>query len=148
MNDPTTDRECVHSRYVDAPPDRVFDAFAASERLARWWGPEGFSSTFEVFEFRPGGRWQFVMHGPDGADYFNYIVFREIVPAERIVIDHLGDFHHFVLTITLDARDGGTQVGWRQVFDTSGHRDEIASLVEPANEQNLERLAAEVRRVG
>ena len=148
MNDSTADRECVHTRHVEAPPDQVFGAFSAPERLARWWGPEGFSSTFDVFEFRPGGRWRFVMHGPDGADYFNHIVFREIVPAERIVIDHLGDFHHFVLTITLDARDGGTHVGWRQVFDTSSHRDEIASLVGPANEQNLERLAAEVRRVG
>ena len=88
------------------------------------------------------------MHGPDGADHVNHNIFREIVPAERIVIDHLGGFHHFVLTITLDARDGGTQVGWRQVFDTSEHRDEIASFVQPANEQNLDRLAAEVRRIG
>jgi uncharacterized protein YndB with AHSA1/START domain len=147
LNDSTADRECVHSRHVDAPPDQVFGAFAAPERLARWWGPNGFSSTFEIFEFRPGGRWEFVMHGPDGADYANQCILREIVPAERLVIDHLGDFHHFLLTITLDACDGGTQVGWRQVFDTPEHRDEIASFVQPANEQNLDRLAAEVRRI-
>ena len=146
MNDATADRECVHSRHIDARPDQVFAGFSAPERLARWWGPAGFSSTFDVFEFRPGGRWQFVMHGPDGANYANRCIFREIVPAERIVIDHLGDFHHFVLTITLDARDGGTQVRWRQVFDTAEHRTAIASLVEPANEQNLDRLAAEVHR--
>lgn len=146
MHEDTADRECVHSRHIDAPPGEVFGAFASPERLARWWGPDGFSSTFDVFEFRPGGRWEFVMHGPDGADFANWSIFREIVPGERIVIDHLGGFHHFVLTITLDAREAGTQVRWRQVFDTAEHRREIASLVEPANEQNLDRLAAEVRR--
>ena len=146
MNDTTADRECLHERFIEASPERVFAAFAAPERLARWWGPAGFSSSFETFEFRPGGRWQFVMHGPDGTDYQNQCIFREIVRAERIVVDHLGDFHHFLLTITLTPRDGGTQVRWRQVFDTAEHRDEIRPFVEPANEQNLDRLAAEVRR--
>jgi uncharacterized protein YndB with AHSA1/START domain len=148
VNDSTADRECVHERLVAAGPDRVFAAFAAPERLARWWGPNGFSSTFEVFEFTPGGRWRFVMHGPDGTDHDNQSIFREIVPAERIVIEHLGGFHHFVLTVTLAARDGGTQVRWRQVFDTAEHRDRVRPFVEPANEQNLDRLAAEVHRIG
>jgi len=147
MNDSTDDRECIHARLLDAPPERVFAAFAAPERLARWWGPDGFSSTFELFEFRPGGRWQFVMLGPDGAEHPNQSIFREIVPAERIVIEHLGGFHHFVLTVTLEPRGAGTHVRWRQVFDTADHRNEIASFVAPANEQNLDRLAAEVRRV-
>jgi uncharacterized protein YndB with AHSA1/START domain len=148
LNDTPSARECVHGRHIDAPPERVFGAFATPERLARWWGPDGFSSTFEIFEFRPGGRWRFLMHGPDGAAHANESIFREIVPAERIVIEHLGGFHHFVLTITLETRDGGTFVRWRQVFDTAQHRDEVARFVEPANEQNLDRLAAEVRRIG
>jgi uncharacterized protein YndB with AHSA1/START domain len=143
----TADRECVNERLIDAGPDRVFGAFAAPGRLARWWGPNGFSSTFEIFEFRPNGRWQFVLHGPDGTDHANQSIFREIVPAERIVIEHLGGFHHFMLTVTLTAREGGTQLRWRQVFDTAEHRDQVMPFVEPANEQNLDRLAAEVRRV-
>jgi hypothetical protein len=49
-----------------------------------------------------------------------------------------------VLTITLESHDRGTRVGWRQVFDTAEHRDEVLPFVEPANEQNLDRLAAEV----
>lgn len=146
MTDSTANRECVHSRHIDAPPEQVFRAFADPARLARWWGPDGFSSTFTTFEFRPNGRWTFVMHGPDGTDYPNESVFREIGPEERIVIEHLGGVHHFVLTITLASRGRGTELGWRQVFDTAAHRAEIAPVVEKANEQNLDRLAAEVGR--
>ena len=144
MNETTLDRECRHTRFIEASPDRVFRAFEAPDRLARWWGPDGFSSTFDLFEFRPGGRWRFVMHGSDGTDYPNQSFFREVVPGERLVIEHLGGFHHFVLTITLEARDRGTHVGWRQVFDTAEHRDDVRPFVEPANEQNLDRLTAEV----
>jgi uncharacterized protein YndB with AHSA1/START domain len=140
----TADRELVHSRLIDAPRERVFRAFAEPAHLARWWGPDGFSSTFETFDLRPGGTWRFVMHGPDGADYPNEIVFREIAAPERVVLEHLGGMHHFFLTITFTAQGEQTLVGWRQVFDTAEHRNEIAHVVIEANEQNLSRLAAEV----
>jgi uncharacterized protein YndB with AHSA1/START domain len=146
MTESIANRECVHSRHIDAPPEQVFRAFVDPARLARYWGPDGFSSTFTTFEFQPNGRWIFVMHGPDGADYPNESVFRKIEPAERIVIEHLGGVHHFVLTVTFAPRGSGTEVGWRQVFDTAEHRTHIAPVVQKANEQNLDRLAAEVGR--
>jgi hypothetical protein len=74
------------ARVLSASPAQVFAAFAQAERLAQWWGPEGFTNTFTQFEFKPGGRWVFVMHGPDGASYPNESVFREIQPAARIVM--------------------------------------------------------------
>ena len=141
------DREFVHSRLIDAPQARVFRAFAEPTHLARWWGPDGFSSTFEVFEFRAGGTWRFVMHGPDGTDYPNENAFREIVTPERVVLEHLSDTHHFFLTITFAAQGDQTLVGWRQVFDTAEHKEKVAKFVLEANEQNLDRLAAEVRNV-
>lgn len=141
---PTTDRECVHARLIDAPPEKVFRAIADPARLARWWGPAGFSSTFEFFEFRPGGHWRFVMHGPDGTDYPNENVFREIVAPEKVLIEHPAESHRFFLAITLTAQGDGTLVGWRQVFDTVEHRQRVASFVKVANEQNLDRLEAEV----
>ena len=143
----TADREFVHSRLIDAPRERVFRAFADPKHLARWWGPNGFTSTFETFEFRPGGAWRFVMHGPDGTDYPNESVFLEVVAPERIVFEHLSEGHHFVMTITLAARGNQTLVGWRQVFDTAAHKERIASVVSEANEQNLTRLADEVLNV-
>ncbi|HEX3552719.1 MAG TPA: SRPBCC family protein [Thermoanaerobaculia bacterium] len=143
----TADREFVHSRLIDAPRERVFKAFADPAHLARWWGPNGFTSTFEVFEFRPGGRWRFVMHGPDGKDYPNESVFIEIVAPDRVFFEHISEGHHFFMTITFTAQGNQTLVGWRQVFDTAAHRARIAHFVEEANEQNLNRLAAEVLNV-
>ena len=142
----TADREFVHSRLVAAPPERVFRAIAEPERLARWWGPNGFTSTFETCEFRPGGAWRFVLHGPDGKDYPNRNVFRETAPG-RVVVEHLDDSHHFLLTITLTPQGGQTLVGWRQLFDSAQHRQKVAPFVSVANEQNLDRLAAEVRTI-
>ncbi len=144
---PSADREFVHSRLIDAPPGRVFDAFSDPARLARWWGPKGFSSTFAAFDLRPGGAWRFVMHGPDGQDYPNQNVFRDVVPPERIVVEHLSQHHHFVLTITFADHGDQTLVGWRQVFDSAAERERVAAIVTEANEQNLDRLAAEVRRL-
>jgi uncharacterized protein YndB with AHSA1/START domain len=146
--DPSTDdRACVHDRLIEAPPERVFRALSDPDRLVRWWGPKGFSSTFDVCELRPGGAWRFVMHGPDGIDYFNESVFLEVAAPERVVLEHLGGFHHFLLTITLEPEGRGTRVGWRQVFDTVEHRERVAPVVLEANEQNLDRLEAEVHRV-
>lgn len=145
-NESTADREFIHSRLIDAPQARVFQAFSDPAHLAHWWGPNGFTSTFEVFEFRPGGVWRFVMHGPDGTDYPNESVFLAIAAPERVVFEHFSG-HHFIMTITFTPQGKQTLVGWRQVFDTAEHRQRIASVVLEANEQNLNRLAAEVRNV-
>jgi uncharacterized protein YndB with AHSA1/START domain len=143
----TPDREFVHARLIDAPREQVFRALAEPEHLARWWGPDGFTSTFESFDLRTGGAWRFVMHGPDGTDYPNENVFAEVVAPERVVVEHLSDTHHFFLHITFAAQGGQTLVGWRQVFDTAAHKAQVAAMVPVANEQNLSRLASEVLRV-
>ena len=65
----TADREIVISRIIDAPRELVFEAFTDVRHLSRWWGPTGFTTTTRAFEFRVGGEWVFVMHGPDGTDY-------------------------------------------------------------------------------
>lgn len=137
-------RSFRHSRLIDATPAQVFAAFSQPERLARWWGPDGFSSTFERFELRAGGSWQFVMHGPDGAHYPNANVFTRVEPPDRIEIEHLSEDHHFTLKITLSGQGSQTLVGWEQTFDSAAHRQLIAPWVEPANEQNLDRLQREV----
>ena len=78
---------------LSATPRDVFAAFEQPDCLARWWGPTGFRNTFEQFEFTPGGRWIFVMHGPNGANYPNECVFREIAPDTKIIIEHTSQPH-------------------------------------------------------
>lgn len=101
--DDASDRRFVHSRLIAATPEQVFSAFSQPERLARWWGPDGFTSTFEVFDLRPGGTWRFVMHGPDGTDYPNANVFKTVEPPHRVEVEHISEDHHFVLSRTSNA---------------------------------------------
>jgi uncharacterized protein YndB with AHSA1/START domain len=44
-----SDREFANSRVFDAPPERVFKAWTDPTQLAHWWGPKGFTNTFEEF---------------------------------------------------------------------------------------------------
>ncbi len=140
--DSVADRELVTSRVIDAPPERVFQAFSDPAHLARWWGPKGFTNTFHEFDLRPGGHWRFVMHGPDGGNYQNESVFVEVVP-HKVVFEHVSA-PHFEMTITFEEQAGRTLVGWRQRFDSAAECQRIAKFAGEANEQNLDRLAAQV----
>lgn len=130
---------------VPASSDDVFAAMRDPARVARWWGPDGFTNTIHEFDFRPGGRWLLTMHGPDGKDYPNESRFLHIESGRVFEIEHFSG-HHFVLTIALQPVSGGTEVSWRQTFDTVEHYRAIAQFVAAANAQNLARLAAEVAR--
>lgn len=135
------------TREFSAAPEAVFAAMAAPERLARWWGPAGFSNTFDVFEFVAGGAWRFTMHGPDGTDYANESEFLVVEPGRRVVIRHLSQ-PHFELTVRLSPSASGTQVSWEQAFESADVAAAVRQIVEPANEQNLDRWEAEVRLPG
>jgi uncharacterized protein YndB with AHSA1/START domain len=132
-----------HERLLDASPSDVFDAHRDPVRLARWWGPQGFTNTFSVFEFAPGGKWTFVMHGPDGKDYPNESVFASIEENARIRIDHVCE-PRFSLDIHLHPQGTGTRVEWRAEFENETFAKSMESFLTAANEQNLDRLAVEV----
>lgn len=129
------------TRLISAPPDVVFQAFARGDTLARWWGPAGFTNEFETFEFREGGAWAFTMIDPNGARYPNACVFESIHPPTRLEIRHVVP-PRFRLTITLEGVDGGTRLTWTQVFEDPAMAQSVRHIVEPANEQNLDRLTA------
>lgn len=133
----------VTQREFAATPQAVFAAISDPARLARWWGPAGFRNEFDRFEFQAGGAWEFTMVGPDGARYPNTSVFSRIEPNQMVVIDHTcAPF--FQLTISLMPSSTGTQLKWEQVFADPAVAQAVAHIVEPANEQNLDRLGAEL----
>lgn len=133
------------SREIPATVEEVFAAFSRPERLSRWWGPAGFTNTFSVCEFKNGGRWSFTMHGPDGRNYRNESVFAEIESPRKIVVQHVsGPTYRLIIVLTPSA--AGTIVSWSQAFERSDVAGRIEHIVVPANEQNLDRLSAEVLR--
>src|SRR5436190_7587733 len=136
-----SDFEIVSTRTIDAPRERIFDALRDPRQLAQWWGPKGFRNTFHEFDFRPGGHWRFVMHGPDGTDYKNENAFAEIVEPERVIIDHLSA-PRFRMTITLEDQSGKTWITWRMRFESAEVCANIRSICTEANQQNFDRLEA------
>lgn len=131
------------SREIPVLPESIFAAISNPERLAKWWGPAGFSNTFNQFEFQSGGKWVFVMHGPDGKNYHNESEFIEIIHNEKVVIRHHSQ-PNFTLTILLTITAKGCLVDWNQEFDSEEVAKNVAHIVIPANEQNLDRLTTEV----
>ena len=145
----TADREIVMSRVISAPRELVFEAFTQVRHLSRWWGPEGFSTTTRSFEFRVGGAWDFVMHGPDGTDYQEWITWREIVPPERIALLHgesRDDPNAFESVLTFERAGDETRIVMRTVFPTKELRDEAVEKYHAieGGEQTLGNLAAYV----
>jgi len=123
-------RSIIGSRVFDAPRKLVFAAFTDPKHLAQWWGPTGFTTTTHSFEFRAGGTWRFVMHGPDGRDYQNRITYEEIVAPERIVYRHGGGDDvepvKFSQTLTFeDLGNGQTRLKWHGTFPTAEARARV-----------------------
>ena len=145
----TADREIVMSRVIRAPRELVFEAFTQVRHLSRWWGPDGFSTTTRSFEFRVGGAWDFVMHGPDGTDYQEWITWREIVPPERIALLH-GEFRDdpnaFESILAFEPAGDETRIVMRTVFPTKELRDTAVDKYHAieGGEQTLRNLAAYV----
>jgi uncharacterized protein YndB with AHSA1/START domain len=133
------ERTLSTQRVLPFSAETIYRAFANPEVLASWWGPDGFSNTFEVFEFRVGGRWIFTMHGPDGRSYANTSFFANLEPGRTIVIRH--DCQpFFTLTVSLSPVVGGTLLNWDQEFDDSETASAVKAIVGDANEQNLDRM--------
>lgn len=123
----TADREVAISRVIDAPRELVFEAFTEVRHLSQWWGPDGFTTTTRAFEFRVGGEWDFVMHGPDGTDYQEWITWTEIAPPERIALLHgesRDDPNAFESVLTFESDGAATLIEMRTLFPTKELRDE------------------------
>lgn len=140
--------ELVTSRWLPAPPERVFDAFADPAQLARWWGPRGFTTTTLAFDLRAGGVWRLVMRGPDGADY---PMAKQVVRVERprlVVLRHDQAGHGFDHVMEWEPERGGTRLTWRMRFAVAAELEAVAAAMRQGNEENLDRLAEHLGRSG
>ena len=149
----TAGREIVVSREYDAPRDLVWEAFTNAEHKQNWWGPNGFTTTTHEHDLRPGGIWRYVMRGPDGTVYPNFVTYLSIQKPERLVYAHGTssaadvEFHTTVTFESLGPRR--TKLTLRAVFlTTAAHRVAVESYgAIEGGKQTLERLAQELDRI-
>jgi uncharacterized protein YndB with AHSA1/START domain len=145
-NASTTDRELVMTRIFNAPRELVFTVWTDPKHVVHWWGPTGFTNTIHEMDVRPGGKWKLTMHGPDGVDYPNQIVYKEIVKPERLVWTHgsgkENDPGEFEVTVTFEEEGRKTKLTMKMVFKTKEALDlvkEKYGAVE-GNKQTMDRL--------
>lgn len=134
----------VSSRVFNTRRDALFQAFTRPDVLARWWGPKGFTNLFEEFDPRPGGMWRFVMLGPDGTEYRRVKQFVELVPLERIVLDHVDAVHGFRMVMTFHEEGARTRLTWQVQFESAEEAERVGEAFLESNEQNFERLKAQL----
>jgi len=141
MESNTKDRELIITRTLNAPIDLVWEVWTKPEHIAQWWGPNGFTNTITTMDMKPGGEWTLVMHGPDGTDYKNRSIFKEIILHKKIVYEH-DSSPKFTATIQFEEDGDQTHLRWHMLFES---REQFIQVVKTfkADEglkQNIEKL--------
>jgi len=144
----TANRELVHTRLLNAPRALVFKVWTEPDHIAQWWGPNGFTNTIHEMEVRPGGVMRFIMHGPDGTNWPNRIVFHEVVKNERLTYTHDSDGnendpHVFEVVVRFEDEGNKTRLTMHTVFPTEEALAEVKKFgaIEGGN-QTFNRLEA------
>jgi len=126
-NSNTEEREIVISRMLKAPRTLVWTAWTDPKHVINWWGPNGFTNTIHEMKVKPGGVWRFDMHGPDGVDFPNKIVFSQVVEPELLAYSHGDDVengpNHFEVIVTFEEKGKETLLTMRSLFKTKEARD-------------------------
>lgn len=140
------DRELIISRTLSAPRELVWKAFTQPEHIIHWWGPNGFTNTFHEFSFTVGGVWRFIMHGPDGTDYPNRVIFTEITPMDRVAYDHDDDNTsdlRFKVVVTFEDDGVNTLITLHNTVPSAAVMEQIMKYgAVDGGKQNLARLEA------
>lgn len=133
-------RELRITRTFKAPIELMWEVWTNPDHLIHWWGPDGFTSTVTKMDFREGGEWILTLHGPDGTNYPNRSIFREIVPLKKIVFEHFNP--HFITTVIFEPKGRDTRIDWSLLFDSAEMLETIvkAHKADKGQEENVERL--------
>lgn len=134
------DRKIRTVRTIGFPIEMVWKVWTEPEHLIHWWGPKGFTSLIHVMELKEGGEWRLTLRGPDGTEFPNRSIFKEIDPLRTMIIEHFNP--HFLTTVVFASGHGATTVDWTLLFDTAEMRETVAKAhnAEEGQRQNLDRL--------
>lgn len=137
----TADREIRISRLLNAPIELVWEMWTDPEHIKNWWGPSGFTNTITKMDVKAEGEWNLVMHGPDGTDYKNKSIFREIVEHKKIVYEHISG-PQFIATINFESRGEQTYIDWHMLFESKEQFIQVVKTfkADEGLKQNVEKL--------
>ena len=140
-NSDLSTREMGIKRIVKAPIDLVWEVWTSPEHIKHWWGPAGFTNTISVMDVRPGGVWEFVMHGPDGTDYMNKHIYKEVVKPVKLVLEHVTG-PKFLMTVTFEEQGDQTLVNIHSLFESAEQLQEVIKVfkADVGMRQNAERM--------
>jgi len=140
----TADREIAVTRVFDAPRALVWKVWTEPNHIALWWGPKGFTNTIHKMDVKPGGIWEFIMHGPDGVDYPNKVKYLEVKEPERLLYDHgeQGELTYFRVTVTFEDIGAKTKLTMQMLFETAQQRNQVVEKYGAVEglKQNMDKL--------
>jgi uncharacterized protein YndB with AHSA1/START domain len=137
---PSHEHTITTTRELNANIEKTFHAWTDPIYLAKWWGPKGFTNTFNVYDLRPGGKWSFVMHGPDKRDYPNECVFIKIEKPNFVSWDHLSKPVFQVQTTFEKLKKESTKVIFRMIFQSAEECNSLRAFILEKNEENFDKL--------
>jgi uncharacterized protein YndB with AHSA1/START domain len=140
-NSNLANRELAIQRVLKAPIELVWKVWTSPEHIRHWWGPTGFTNTIYEMDVRPGGVWEFVMHGPDGTDYKNKHIYKEVVKPVKLVLEHVTG-PKFLMTVTFEEQGEQTLVSLHSLFESAEQLEEVIRVfkADEGMRQNVERM--------
>ena len=143
----TPDSEIVTTRVLNFPQELVFKAWSTPEHLKNWWGPKGFSNTFQEFNFCEGGKWNFIMHGPEVGNYANECEFIKIDKPNLIAWKRHSKPLFQILATFETVAENQTKVVFKMLFETEAECQKLKPYVVDKNEENFDKLEVELAKM-
>ena len=147
-NNDIASRSLTISRLFNAPVELVWKVWTEPWHIKNWWGPNGFTNTIFKMDMKPGGEWDFIIHGPDGIDYKNKSMYREVVKYEKLVYDHLSG-PKFQSTVRFTKQGDKTLIGIKMVIETPELREQTVKTfkADEGLKQNMDKLEVYLSKV-
>jgi uncharacterized protein YndB with AHSA1/START domain len=123
------------TRVYDARVKAVWEAWTGPAQVAKWWGPRGFTLTTHSKDLRPGGHWNYTMHGPDGTDYPNTTKYFEVEKHAKLVYDHGGSDERapmFRVTVLFSEKNGKTTMDMSMTHPMPEAAEETRKIIKKA----------------
>lgn len=124
------------TRVYEAPVKAVWEAWTDPAQAAQWWGPRGFTITTHSKDLRPGGHWNYTMHGPDGVDYPNNTKYLEVEDQKKLVYDHGGNETQaplFRVTVLFSEKNGKTTMDMTMTMPSPEAKETIRGIIKKAS---------------